>query len=112
MTTKNETIKTLLARFNEMRVANNENAIAKWSKSKNDLIDAIAAYVVDVDDDNTMSVADLARELNINPKIARAKLRRRGIYATHGSHVRFTRDDATFNEYVAILTSARVAKTQ
>ena len=95
MTTKNE----LIERANELGLDVN----SKMTKSQ--LVDAIDAFVAD--DDNTMSVADLARELNVSPKIARAKLRRRGIYAKHGSHVRFTRDDDVYNEYVAIITSTR-----
>lgn len=97
MTTKNE----LIERANELGV----EITSKMTKSQ--LESAIAAFVENDDNDNTMSVADLARELNVNPKIARAKLRRRGIYAKHGSHVRFTRDDDVYNEYVAIITSTR-----
>lgn len=107
MTTKNETIKSLLNDFNATRVANNDDEIVKWSKSKQQLRDAIVEYANVNDVDNTMSVAQLSRELNINPKIARAKLRRRGIFATNGHHVRFERDDETYNAYVAIITTTR-----
>ena len=97
----NETKSQLIERANELGVEIN----SKMTKSQ--LADAIAQFVADDENDNTMSVADLARELNVSPKIARAKLRRRGIYAKHGNHVRFTRDDDTYNEYVAIITSSR-----
>lgn len=75
--------------------------------TKSQLIDAIESFVANDENDTSMSVADLARELNVNPKIARAKLRRRGIYAQHGAHVRFDRNDETFNKYVEILTTSR-----
>lgn len=105
MTTKNE----LLAELNELRAKNGDDEIAKFSKSKALLVAAIVEYRESIGDDGTMSVADLARELNMSPKIARAKLRRRGIFATNGAHVRFSRDDETFAKYVAIITSARVS---
>ena len=79
------------------------------SKSKSALVNVIAEYRESIGDDGTMSVADLARELGMNPKIARGKLRRRGIFATNGSHVRFSRDDETFKKYVAIISSTRVS---
>ena len=97
MTTKNE----LLANAADLNIDVN----ARMTKQQ--LTDAIAAFVADDDNDMSMSVADLARELGVSPKIARAKLRRRGIYSTHGSHVRFERDDETFAEYVSIITSTR-----
>ena len=95
-----------------MRVANNDDEIVKWSKTKNALRDAIVEYVESHDVDNTMSVAQLSRELNVNPKIARAKLRRRGIFATNGHHVRFERDDETYNAYVAIITTTRATRVE
>lgn len=104
MTTKNE----MLAELNTLRVSNGDEAIAKFNGAKNALADAIVEYRESIGDDGTMSVADLARELNMSPKIARAKLRRRGIFATNGNHVRFTRDDETFAKYHAIIASKRV----
>jgi len=111
MTTKNETIKSLLEVFNALRVKNNDDVIERWTKSKNALRDAIAEYMTQNDVDDTMSIADMARELGMSPKIARAKLRRRGIFATHGSHVRFRRDDETYKKYYAIITARRVVVT-
>ena len=103
----------MTTQFENMTVAQlreyaNANEIEINSKmKKSELLDAVVAFVADDENDTSMSVADLARELGVNPKIARAKLRRRGIYAKHGNHVRFERDDETYNEYVAIITSTR-----
>lgn len=105
MTTKNELLNTL----NELRAAHGDDEIVKFSKSKSELENVISEYRDSIGDDGTMSVADLARELGMSPKIARAKLRRRGIFATNGAHVRFVRDDELFVKYHAIITSARVA---
>lgn len=105
MTTKNE----LLATFNALRVSNGDDELGKFNKSKSELENAIVEYRESIGDDGTMSVADLARELGMSPKIARAKLRRRGIFATNGAHVRFVRDDDMYVKYHAIITSKRVA---
>ena len=104
--TKNE----LLESFNAMRVANNDDAIVKFNATKAVLIETIDAYRVEHDIDDSMSIADLARELNMSPKIARAKLRRRGIYASNSHHARFERDDETYLAYVEIITTKRESK--
>lgn len=108
---KKLTVAKLLPVLNKARKGASEKRLAKWTSSKGALIEAIEAYAVSdvantdaqADDDNTMSVAELAREMDVNPKVARGKLRRRGIFATNGSHVRFARDSETFKQYAAII---------
>ena len=84
-----------------------EHAIAIESKMKRDaIVDAIVAYIVaHENDDDLMTIAQLSRENNINPKIARAKLRRRNIYAINNSHVQFRRNDETYARYLKIITT-------
>lgn len=105
---KKQTIAQLIETYNAQRVQNDDDVIVKWSKSKNALIDAIVEYVDAHNVDDEMTVAQLARELNVDPKRARAKLRRRGIFAQkNGAHRVFMRNDETYHEYVAIITNTR-----
>lgn len=64
---------------------------------------------VKVADDGRISVADVARDLGINPKVARAKLRRRGMQSADGRWPKFERDSETHKEYVAALASNKRA---
>lgn len=54
-------------------------------------------------DPNDLSVADVAREMGINPKVARAKLRRHNIRAKDGRHARVMRDTPAYHALVAML---------
>lgn len=74
--------------------------------TKSELIDLITA--ADTDDDTTVSVADIARELNISPKVARARLRRSGATRDGKRWGRVERDSDAHRELIAIV-SPRVA---
>jgi len=100
--TKNELATMTVPQMRALAVEN-EIAVEKRAK-KTDIHDALVAFIDANETDTSMSVAQLARELGLNPKIARAKLRRRGIFATNGSHVRFDRDDDVYHRYVDIFT--------
>ena len=105
MTTKTKLIKTL----NEKRVANDEKRIRKNTKMTiAQLRDAIDAYEnVVANDDNVLTFAMIAREMNVNPKIARSKLRRHGVYASNSRHQTCKRDDALFALSVRVIESKR-----
>ena len=51
----------------------------------------------------TLSVVQIAGELSINPKVARARLRRKGLVATNGRWVSVKRDSAEHKAIVATL---------
>lgn len=55
-------------------------------------------------DDNMLSVSDVAREMGIDPKVARAKLRRMGQAATEGRWAKVKRDSREHKALVAALT--------
>lgn len=71
------TLATLIARYNELA----DKPIVKWSQSKAKLQERIdeleaAARAASKRDPNTFTPADVARDLGINAKVLRAKLRR------------------------------------
>ncbi len=105
MTTKTK----LIDELNAKRVENNEKRIRKNSKMTiAQLRDAIDAYETHVDEnDGVLTFAMIAREMNVNPKIARSKLRRHGVYASNSRHATCKRDDALFALYVRVIESKR-----
>jgi len=54
-------------------------------------------------DDGLMGVSDVAKELGINPKVARAKLRRNGMKSTDGRWIRVKKDSREYKEIVKLL---------
>lgn len=74
----------MLARLNDLRTAAGMKPISSWKGSRAALEVAIAALTEHpnterTDDASTpMTLADWCRENEINPKVARAKLRRAG----------------------------------
>jgi hypothetical protein len=70
------TTATLLARLNELRVSNDMKPVAKWKASRAKLEDAIAELTPTSKGRATSPIADYFREMGINPKVGRAKLRR------------------------------------
>ena len=56
------------------------------------------------EDDDMMSVSDVARELNIDPKRARARLRAAGQAATEGRWPKVKRGSKKYQELVALLS--------
>lgn len=58
------------------------------------------------DDDGMLSVSDIARELGLDPKAARSKLRKARGKATEGRWPKVERDSKEFNELVAILSAS------
>jgi hypothetical protein len=71
------TTATLLARLNELRVANDKKPVVKWKASRAKLEDAIAELTPTKGAGRATSpIADYFREMGINPKVGRAKLRR------------------------------------
>lgn len=87
--------------------------------SRRDLIASRAAATTDATPEPTpaaepskeLSVADVAREMGINPKVARAKLRRHNIRAKDGRHARVMRDTPAYTALVALLKPAPKADT-
>jgi len=72
------------------------------------LRDAIDEYENAIRDANVeLTFAMIAREMNVNPKIARSKLRRHNVYASNSRHVTCKRDDALFALYVRVIESKR-----
>lgn len=72
-----DTIASLLARHNALA----DKPIAKWSKTKAALAERVAeleaaARAKGKRDPNTFTPADVARELGVNAKVLRAKVRR------------------------------------
>lgn len=55
-------------------------------------------------DDAGLTVADLARNMGISPKVARAKLRRQGYSADGGQYPRMTPGTKEYDAVVNILT--------
>ena len=71
------TVSALLARYNELA----DKPLAKWSASKAKLQERIdeleaARAAASKRDPNTFTPADVARELGVNAKVLRAKVRR------------------------------------
>lgn len=84
--------------------------------SRRDLIASRAAATTDATPEPTpaaeeLSVAEVAREMGINPKVARAKLRRHNIRAKDGRHARVMRDTPAYAALVALLKPAPKADT-
>ena len=53
--------------------------------------------------DYTITVVDVAEEHNIDPKVARAKLRRKGLKSNEGRWPRFKRDSAEHKDMIKLL---------
>lgn len=64
----------------------------------NELIEKEAKRVSDL-----ISVVDVAQDLNIDPKVARAKLRRRGLKANEGRWPTFKRDSVEHKDFIKLL---------
>lgn len=62
-------------------------------------------------DPNDLSVADVARELGLNPKVVRAKLRRHNIRAKDGRHARVMRGSPDHVNLLAILAPTKADTT-
>ncbi len=112
MTTSTE----LLTIYNELAPQSGHKTLKSWSGSKKSLQERIDALTkvrpepapADGDDDDGMiSVADVARELKINPKVARAKLRRRGQTSSDGRWGRFMRGSPDHKAIVKVLKNGR-----
>ena len=91
------TINELLKKYN----AAAPKPLKAWKGSKAALqakLDAVkpakVAKVKRTTINGTLSVVQIASELSINPKVARAKLRRRGLVATNGRWASVKRDSA------------------
>jgi len=67
---------TLLARLNALRADNGKKPIAKWKASVAKLNEAIADLEPVKGARATSEIADFFREIGVNPKVGRAKLRR------------------------------------
>lgn len=99
----------LIDAINAMRDAYIDNDNAKHD----DVAIDVALNAIDVDVASiahvaqNVTVAQLSRELNIDPKIARARLRRHAIFATNHAHVILSRDTQQFRDYVAIITNVK-----
>lgn len=65
--------------------------------------DELLKKEVDRVTDDTITVVDVAEELNIDPKVARAKLRRKGLKANEGRWPRFKRDSAEHKDMIKLL---------
>lgn len=104
--TKKITKRELIDTLNAHRVANNETMVAQNVKMKNvELQNAIDEYVAR-EQTRVYTYAQIARAHDVNPKIARSKLRRNGVFATRNArHVDARRDSRLFELYVQIITS-------
>lgn len=104
---KNKTTKNdMLNAFNEIRIANNDERIEKFDGTKAQLQDAIDAYV-EQQNEGELTYAQIAREMNVDAKVARGKLRKHGVYASNGRHVTCKRNSALFALYVRVIESKR-----
>lgn len=65
----------------------------------NELLEKEAKRVAD----NTITVVDVAEELNIDPKVARAKLRRKGMKSNEGRWPRFKRNSDEHKDFIKLL---------
>lgn len=72
-------------------------------KAKIDKANELIKKEVDRVTDNTITVVDVAEELNIDPKVARAKLRRKGMKSNEGRWPRFKRDSAEHKDMIKLL---------
>jgi len=116
------TTNELLTKYNLLASRAGKKPLKAWKDSKAKLQARIDALVPTeqvpskpakkpvANGESTMSVADVARELGINPKVARAKLRRKGIGATDGRYAKFERDSDQHKTLVATLKPAPKAK--
>ncbi len=104
------TIKQMIETHNAINGVKHVNS---WKASKVALQTKIddattAATFVATADDDMLSIADVARSLNINPKIARAKLRRRGKSASDdGRWTKVKRDSKKHETLKSILMFGR-----
>ncbi len=84
------------------RIKSNKPNSANTPKSKADsLIETEAKRKKEVDD--LITVADVAAELKINPKVARAKLRRAGKNSNEGRWPTFKRNSAEHKDLIEFL---------
>ena len=88
----------LLAQYNAIATSAGLPTIKAWKASWAALEAKLAELVPDV------TVSDIARSLNINPKIARAKLRQAGLKAVDGRWPVVQRDSPDYKTIVATLT--------
>lgn len=56
-----------------------------------------------IDKDNTLSIVEVAEELGISAKVARAKLRRKGMKANEGRWPTFKRDSVEHKDFINLL---------
>lgn len=54
-------------------------------------------------EDNLITVVDVAEEMNIDPKVARAKLRRKGMKSNEGRWPRFKRNSDEHKDFIKLL---------
>ena len=101
------TINEMLTKYNALAARHNEPGLKTWKAKKSDLETkyeelrkSVNAQLQKEQDDyeanggkkkakkktkaEGLSVADIARSMNMNPKVARAKLRRKGLTAQNG----------------------------
>lgn len=83
--------------------------LATSSMKKAELVEHLVDAMVNVGDleaenDNTLSVADIARELSIDPKIARSRLRRAKYERTGKRYGRVERDSDEHKALIELIT--------
>ena len=100
--TKSQLIETL----NSHRVANNETTLAQNVKMKNvEIIAQIDAYV-ERENERVFTFAQIARSHGVDPKRARSKLRRNGVFATRNArHVDARKSSRLYELYETLITS-------
>lgn len=118
----------IIDRYNELTEQLGEPAIKEWKGKRVDLENEIEALELRVKakqatakkaekiepakktepatEKTLISVAELARELQIDPKLARAKLRRKGYKSSEGHWPVMERGGKLFNEIKGILKPA------
>jgi len=76
----------------------------KFTKKDEEAIEKVAKKKVQ--DDNMLSVADVAEEIGMNPKVARAKLRRKGKKSNEGRWEMMKRNSDAHKDLIVFLKGA------
>lgn len=127
-------VKQLLEEHNQLAKAHGKMVLNTWKQPKEKLVSRIEALrklgavpgvtkhkvLADkliekeatrkVKDESLLNVSKVAEEEGVNPKVARAKLRRMGRHANEGRWPTFTRNSAEHKELIALLKGSSNAK--
>lgn len=85
------TINELLTTYNDLAGRSGREPINAWKKTRRELEERVQSLR-----DSTITIAAIARELGMDPKVARAKIRNAGLHKAGDEWPIYERDSAQF----------------